>query len=111
MHAPFTFPPPPAQVKTSPIHADLVGSHSARAFGLVARGPSPVLLLCRQLVELGQNPDLPLEAWRGKTLCLYVRSIGEAAGLEINNRGTGFVAARGVRPASPVRFAGRRAVS
>ena len=107
MHAPFTFPPPTVQVKSSVIHATLAGSHTARALGLVVHGPSPVLLLCRQLVELGQNPDRPLDAWRGKTLCLSIRSIGEAAQLKVNNRGTGFVkAARGVRAGPPVRFGG-----
>jgi hypothetical protein len=47
---------------------------------------------------------MPLEAWRGDVLCLRVRSIGEAAGLEINPRGTGFRRAAAVGTASPMRL-------
>jgi hypothetical protein len=53
-------------------------------------------------VQAGFNPNRPLHAYRRATLCLIVRSIGEAAGLEINNKGTGFVGHRAVR-AAPLR--------
>ncbi|MFY9839327.1 MAG: hypothetical protein WAK55_23200 [Xanthobacteraceae bacterium] len=46
--------------------------------------------MCRKLVEAGHDPATPLEAWRGKTLCLLVRSIGEAARLEVSGEGVGF---------------------
>jgi hypothetical protein len=51
---------------------------------------SPVLALCRKLFERGHDPARPLHAYRGDTLALRVRSIGEAARLEVNGGGTGF---------------------
>jgi hypothetical protein len=83
------------------IRAELTGSSSCKAAGITARGS--VLALCQLLVQAGFNPDRPLHAYRGATLCLIVRSIGEAAGLEINNRGTGFVRHRAVRAGPPMR--------
>jgi hypothetical protein len=72
------------------VRSELTGDDSCSALGFTAKSFSPVLALCRQLVEAGHDPSMPLEAWRGDVLCLRVRSIGEAAGLEINPRGTGF---------------------
>jgi hypothetical protein len=31
------------------------------------------------LIQAGHDPAEPAEAWRGETLCLHIRSIGEAA--------------------------------
>jgi len=56
-----------------------------------AESGSPVLVLCRKLVEAGHDPAAPLEACRGDVLCLRVRSIGEAAQLEIGGNGVGFI--------------------
>src|SRR5262249_62240646 len=90
------------------IRAALSGD-TCTALGITAQSPSPVLMLCRQLVEAGHDPATPLDAYRGETLALHVRSIGEAAGLEVNGEGTGF------RPRSqpgrqpPVRQKNRRA--
>ena len=72
------------------IRAELSGSDEASACGLVVRSSSPVIALCRQLVAARYDPRTPLEAYRGKTLCLHVRSIGEAARLEIAAHGLGF---------------------
>jgi hypothetical protein len=74
------------------IRAELSWSDHATACGIVARGSSPVLKLCRMLVEAGYDPRTLLEGYRGATLCLKVRSIGEAAGLEVD-RGCRFVRA------------------
>ena len=85
------------------VHAELHGSDTACACGITGRGNAPVLDLCRQLLESGHDPDQPLEAYRGDILCLTIRSIREAAGLEINSAGTGFVRHRGLRRGSPMR--------
>ena len=74
------------------IRAELRGSDEATALGITARWPSPVLALCRKLIEGGCDPERPMDVYRGDTVCLHVRSIGEAAGLEVGPRGTGFVA-------------------
>jgi len=54
------------------------------------------------LVDAGHDTGLPLEAWRNGVLCLRVRSIGEAAGLEINAHSTGFISSRRRRAAPPI---------
>jgi len=92
-----------AQTISQPIRAELAWSDTATACGIVARSLTPVLSLCRQLVEAGHDPRLPLEAWRGGTLCLRVRSIGEAARLELNGHGNGFRRSNGGGTASPMR--------
>jgi hypothetical protein len=83
------------------IRAELIGSDTCTAAGITARGS--LLVLCRLLVQAGFNRDQPLHAHRGATLCLVVCSIGVAAGLEINTKGTGFIRHRAVRAASPMR--------
>jgi hypothetical protein len=42
-----------------------------------------VLTLCRQLLAAGLDPDQALEVYRGTTLALRVRSIGEGAKLTV----------------------------
>jgi hypothetical protein len=53
------------------------------------RGWTPVLDLCRKLVEAGRDPSTPAEAYRGSTLCLRIPSIGEAARLSVSEPPTG----------------------
>jgi hypothetical protein len=67
---------------------------------------SPVLALCRKLVEIGYPSSADLQAYRGDTLCLTVRSIGEAAQLYVAATQTGrpeFRRERGRAPGSPAR--------
>jgi hypothetical protein len=85
------------------IRAELTGDTCSIAAGITARGPSPVLALCRKLTEAGCDPRRPLHAYRGDTLCLVVRSIGEAARLEINGEGSGFRPLREPDAAPPMR--------
>ena len=89
----------PSQVPQQAIRADLIGSDTCIALGLAINSSSPVLALCRALVESGHDTAIALDGYRGDVLCLRVRSIGGAAAVEVNARGTGFV----VRPASLVR--------
>jgi hypothetical protein len=84
------------------IRAELISSDRCSALGIVARSTTPVLALCRRLVEAGRDPATPLEAWRGPILCLRIRRIGEAAQLEPSPRGVGFVCCPGVRGRPPV---------
>ena len=92
----------PPEAGIGAIHAALDGDKIAIALGITATSSSPVLALCRTLVDTGHDPATPLEAYRGDTLALRVRSIGEAAELEINARGTGFIARPAVRAAPPI---------
>jgi hypothetical protein len=77
--------PPQIQTTAPSLRAELIGTDHAAAAGIEAHSPSPILNLCRALVEAGCNPAMPLH-----TLALRVRSIGEAAGLEVNGDGAGF---------------------
>jgi hypothetical protein len=93
----------PSQVSSQVTRAELIGSNICAALGLVINSSSPVLALCRALVDAGHYPVSRFEAYRGETLCLRIRSIGESAQLEINGHGTGFKRAGGGGTASPVR--------
>jgi hypothetical protein len=84
--------------------AELSSDSYCSALGITARSPAPVLALCRKLIESSTyGSSTPLDAYRGDTLCLRVRSIGEAAELEINGN-TRLVSAgrRNRRTASPI---------
>ena len=48
------------------------------------RGVAPVLKMCRALVAAGYDPKRPLHAFRGDTLALRVRSLGEGAALTMD---------------------------
>jgi hypothetical protein len=91
------------------VRAQLLGDHTCSALGITVSSGAPVLALCRKLVEAGHDPSLPLEAWRGDTLCLWVRSIGEGGQLEIAGNGVGFRRPSKMGTASHVRQK-RRAV-
>jgi hypothetical protein len=96
----------PSQVLQQAIRADLIDADTCTALGLTCNSASPVLALCRALVEAGHDPATPLEAYRGKTFCLRIRSICECAELEINGKGSGFKRRAAVGTASLVRANG-----
>ncbi|HEY9460915.1 MAG TPA: hypothetical protein VIR04_08950, partial [Paralcaligenes sp.] len=65
----------PADVLT----AHLTGDNMCRMGGIYPRqGSAPVLALCRELIAAGYDPSAQLQVYRGSTLCLLVRSVGEA---------------------------------
>jgi hypothetical protein len=68
------------------IRAELAGSDTATAEGLAAHGAAPLLALCRKLILAGYDPKAPLIAYRGTTLCLRIRAIGEGARLTVKER-------------------------
>jgi hypothetical protein len=84
------------------IRGELTGSSTCSAAGFTATSGTPVLVLCRELVAAGFYPDQPLEVYRGDTLALRIRSIGEAAALELNGEATGFRSRRQPDAAPPV---------
>ena len=51
----------PSQVSGKAIRADLAGSDSCSALGITINSSSPVLALCRKLVQAGFDPSTPLE--------------------------------------------------
>ena len=66
----------------------------ATSCGVEIKSPSPVLSLYRRLVAQACDPAVGLQAFRGDVLALTVRSIGEAATLQIASHGVGFTRAR-----------------
>ena len=50
------------------IRAELTGSRTATANGIVGTGPDPILKLARLLIAVGANPKSPLECYRGEIL-------------------------------------------
>ena len=85
------------------IHATLVGNDTCQVGSVTVHSTTPIIAMCCELIKAGVNPATPLDAYRGATLCLAVRAIGEAAKLEINSKGTAFVNRRGaVRTAPPI---------
>jgi hypothetical protein len=81
--------PRAVDVLATPVRAELIADDTCIALGIEARAHAPVLALCRKLVEAGVDPASPLEAWRGSTLSLKVRSTGEGACLEVRPGTTG----------------------
>jgi hypothetical protein len=76
-------------VQVSAIRAELNGSDACTAAGVTARAVSPVLAICKKLGEAGFDPNRPLHAYRGGTLCLVIRSIDEGARLAVKAAGHG----------------------
>jgi hypothetical protein len=76
---------------TWPAKAVLTGDDICSALGVKVKSHSPVLALCRMLVNYGHDPAMLLDVYRGDTLALRVRSIGAAAGLRVAPHGVGFV--------------------
>jgi hypothetical protein len=85
------------------IRADLRDDDTCVAAGVTVTAPSPVLLLCRKLLDAGHDPTTPLHAYRGNTLALIVRSIGEGARLRVATHGRGFERLLECTAASPMR--------
>jgi hypothetical protein len=77
-------------IVTAPIIAKITGSDTCTALGLTAQSSSPVLLLGRRLADAGHDPATAMQVFRGDTLALIVRSIGEAARLRVGGHGVGF---------------------
>jgi hypothetical protein len=90
-------------ITQQPIRAELIGSETCAALGITISSSSPVLALCRKLIKDSYDRATPLEAYRGDTRCLRVRSISEGARLQVNSQGRGFEPRQEPRPASPMR--------
>ena len=74
---------------TTPLRATIVKSDQCEADGHSMRAYSPVLALCRKLVEAGYDPCRPLHAYRGEIVAIRVRSIGEGASLAVRDNRLG----------------------
>src|SRR5205807_2076727 len=91
------------QSRAAPIRADLNGDDTCTTAGLTVRVTAPVLVLCGALLASGVDPKRRLHAYRGDTLALAVRSIGEGARLRVASHGVGFERLPECTGATPVR--------
>lgn len=88
------------------ITAELSGVDTVVCCGVTTVAAAPIITLCQELVAEGFPPSTPLMVYRDGRLALPIRSIGEAAELEIGGKGIGFTRrkrAAAVVTASPVR--------
>jgi hypothetical protein len=90
------------------IACQIIGSDRCTYDSLVVKHNAPVLAMCRKLIEAGYDPERPLQAYRGDTLCLKVRTIAEGARLTVEEGPNGprlvpFRPARTCVIASPMR--------
>jgi hypothetical protein len=69
--------------------------------GITVKVSSPAIALCRLLLDRGHAAETRLELYRGTMLALIIRSIGEAAELQVTN--TGFARAQRLQPGLPMR--------
>ena len=101
----------------APIACQIIGSDRCVYGGLVVKHNAPVLAMCRKLIEAGYDPERPLEAHRGDTLCLRISSVGYGAKFTVKDdrRGTPvlrrYEAFPGVPVASPMRPNARAAAT
>jgi hypothetical protein len=65
------------------VRAELSSRDVCSAAGIVVQARAPVLSLCRKLIEAGVDPSERLEVYRGGTLALVVRAIGDGAKLTV----------------------------
>ena len=72
---------------TTTIRAEIIGSDCCETEGITIKASAPVLEMCRALIAAGYDPDSPLNAYRGDTLSIKVRSIGEGAMLDCQEGG------------------------
>jgi hypothetical protein len=85
------------------ITAHLAGTDTCTALDITAEGGTPVLALCRKLIEAGHHPTARLNVYRGETLALRIRSIGQAAQLRVGGQGVGSERASECGAAPPMR--------
>jgi hypothetical protein len=78
-----------ARLPTQVLTADMIG-RQCHCLGFTGSGSTPVLALCRRLVEAGYDPNSSLRVYRGGLLVLVVSHVGPAAEFTIgdNHNGT-----------------------
>ena len=64
------------------------GIDTCTAANITAHSQTPVLTLCRKMIGAGIDPATELQVFRGDTLALTIRNIGEAAKLTVRESGT-----------------------
>jgi len=84
-----------------PLVGELTGDDTAIACGIAAHSSSPVLALCRELIAAGLPPDQSLTV-----AALHVRSLREAATLEVAGHGEAFIRRAARRASPPMRKTG-----
>ena len=66
------------------VELDSTGLDTCTAANITAHSHTPVLTLCRKMIAAGVDPATELQVFRGDTLALTIRNIGEAASLPLS---------------------------
>ena len=74
-----------ASAACNSIVAHLDGPRTCTWAGVTARGAAPSLVLCRELLAAGLDPDSALEVYRKGILAFRVRSLRDGAGLTVED--------------------------
>jgi hypothetical protein len=99
--------PDPAAIRVELIDSDTATVH---AQGITITSSSPILDMCRALLEAGNDPDRPLIAYRNGAPALTLNSIAAGAQWTVNGKCTGFRRVNGVATGSPARKNGSAGV-
>lgn len=75
--------------RKTPVVCRIIGSAHCEVDDLIVRHSAPVLAMCRALIDVGYDPERPLEAYRGDVLSLRVSSIGYGAQFTIEDNRSG----------------------
>ena len=67
----------------APVRLANAGVDTCTAANITAHSHTPVLTLCRKMIAAGIDPATELQVFRGDTLALTFRNIGEAAKLTV----------------------------
>jgi Fe2+ transport system protein FeoA len=71
------------------VRAELVDDNICTAQGLTVTSPSPILAMCRRLIEVGVDPGSALHVYRSDVLAISVVNIAIGARLTIKTAGNG----------------------
>lgn len=74
--------------RKQPLRAEMIDATTCTAGGVTARASAPVLVLCRELLAAGVDPDQAMQVYRRTTLCLRIRSIRAGAALTVRETAT-----------------------
>ena len=69
--------------------AHLSDSRACTGVGITANATTPAIVLCRDLIAAGLDPDAALEVYRAGTLALRIRTLREGARLTVKTAGNG----------------------
>src|SRR5262245_11835070 len=72
-----------------PIRSNFIDSDICTWAGITSKGAAPALVLCKELIAAGLDPDTAMEVYRAGTLALRIRTLREGARLTVKTAWNG----------------------